>query len=153
MDSNHKPYDYEDSFRRMRDILGQSDDSYPETNSLPDRDRLTYTNGFYAYCSALFIDIRDSSSLPKKHRGPTLARLYRAYLSEAVAVLNSDVNCREVNIVGDGAWAVYNTASTDDIDAVFVLAAMLNSMVDGLNRELERAGFSLIRVGIGSTLR
>lgn len=149
MDSNHKPYDYQASFRRIREILGQPDVAYEETKTLPDRDRLTFTNGFYAYCCALFIDIRDSASLPSKHRRPTLARLYRAYLSEVVAILNSDTSCREVNIVGDGAWAVYNTPGKADLDRLFVLAARLNSMIKAFNRELARAGISPVRVGIG----
>ncbi len=62
MDSNHKPYDYEASFGRIRTILNQSDINYTEQHALPDRDKLTFTNGFYAYCSALFIDIRGGYS-------------------------------------------------------------------------------------------
>ena len=53
---------------------------------LPPRDDLTFNNGFYANCSALFVDIRDSSKLPDKHKRPVLARLYRSFVSEMVAV-------------------------------------------------------------------
>lgn len=149
MDSNYKPYIFLDSFNRIRTILNQPDISYTEQSSLPDRDKLTFTNGFYANCSALFIDIRGSSSLPGKYRRPTLARLYRAYISETVAILNSDLYCREVNIVGDGAWAVYNTPRKTDIDDIFNLAARLNSMVRVLNYELGKRKVDPIKVGIG----
>lgn len=149
MDSNHKAYDYVESFGRIRTILNQSDNDYTEVDSLPDRDKLTFSNGFYAYCSALFVDIRGSSKLPAKYKRPTLARLYRAYISECVAILNSYYYCREVNIVGDGAWAVYNTPRKTDIDDVFRLAYTLNSMVKVLNYELGKRNIDPIRVGIG----
>ncbi|MEV5335660.1 adenylate/guanylate cyclase domain-containing protein [Streptomyces werraensis] len=149
MESNHKPYRYEESFKRIKDILNQSDINYTEESELPDRSKLTFSNGFYAYCSALFIDIRGSSQLPKKYRRPKLARLYRAYISEAVAILNGLDSCREINIVGDGAWAVFNTPYKPDIDAVFSHAAMLNSMVKVLNYELKKKDIDPVSVGIG----
>ena len=149
MKSNYKVYDYEKSFGRIKEILNQPDLEYEEKDILPSRDDLTYSNGFYANCAALFIDIRGSSALPGKYQRPTLARLYRAYVSEVVAILNSSGNCREVNIVGDGAWAVYNTPLQTDLDEVFALSATLNSMVQVLNHELRKRSMDPIRVGIG----
>lgn len=149
MDSNHKSYSFLDSFDRIRNILNQPDVNYTEKDSLPDRDKLTFTNGFYAYCSALFVDIRGSSKLPSKYKRPTLARLYRAYISEAVAILNSDYYCREVNIVGDGVWAVYNTPNKSDINDIFNLTARLCSMIQVLNYELNKKRIDPISVGIG----
>jgi class 3 adenylate cyclase len=111
---------------------------------------LTFTNGFYAYCSALFIDIRDSSLLPDKYTRPRLAKLYRAFISEMVAIFNSDSSAREVNIVGDCVWGVYNTPSKTDIDDVFSLAYHANSLVKVLNYKLTKAGFEkTISCGIG----
>lgn len=149
MDSNFKPYDHVASFGRIATILNQADVDYEEVDALPDRSRLTYTNGFYAYCSALFVDIRKSSALPDKYKRPALARLYRAYVSEVVALLNSDPYCSEVNIVGDGAWAVYNTPRRSDIDDVFSIAAKINSMIKVLNYELRKRKMDPITVGIG----
>src|SRR4051794_39264276 len=119
------------------------------TRPVPDRDRLTCSNGFYAYCSALFVDIRGSSDLPSKHKRPTLARLYRAYISELVAVMNGDPACREINIVGDGVWCVVNTKLTTDIDDVFSTAARINELIDVLNCKLRKRGIEEIRIGIG----
>lgn len=149
MESNHKSYKYAESFKRIKDILNQSEINYTEEDQLPDRSKLTFSNGFYAKCSALFVDIRGSSKLPQKYRRPTLARLYRAYISEVVAVLNGLDGCREINIVGDGAWAVFNTPYKPDIDDVFRHAAMLNSMIKVLNCELGKKGIDPISVGIG----
>lgn len=149
MDSDDKTYDHVASFKRIDDILKQPDVNYEEVKELPDRDRLTFTNGFYAYCSALFIDIRGSSDLPAKYKRPTLARLYRAYISECVAIMNADLCCREINIVGDGVWCVVNTPKKSDIDDVFSTAANLNSMIKTFNYKLGKRGIGSIRVGIG----
>jgi class 3 adenylate cyclase len=149
MESNPKTYDFKASFARLSEILNQSDVAYEEVSSLPARNKLTFSNGYYAYCSALFVDIRDSSELPAKYRRPSLARLYRAYISELVAVMNGDPNCREVNIVGDGVWSVINTPMKADIDFVFSTAARCNSLIKTLNYKLQARGMDPIRVGIG----
>lgn len=149
MQSNYKTYSHTASASRMVEILNQSDINYEEKDSLPSRDKLTFTNGFYANCSALFIDIRDSSALPNKYQRPKLARLYRAFISEAVAVMNGDPNCREINVVGDGVWSVINTPYKDDIDSVFATAYQLNSMMKMLNCKSKTRDFEAIRAGIG----
>ena len=61
MDSNDKSYNYISSFGRIDDILALSQANYEEVKELPDRDRLTYTNGFYAYCTATATSTRASS--------------------------------------------------------------------------------------------
>lgn len=150
MDSNHKTYDYVASFSRVDGILAQSQSNYEEVDELPDRDRLTYSNGFYANCSALFADIRESSKLPDLYRRPALAKLYRAYISEMVAIMNGNEQAREVNIVGDCVWAVFNTPLKNHINKVFSTAAQANSLVKTLNYKLIKAGYSQpISVGIG----
>lgn len=149
MEAEYRAYDYLAGAGRIAAILGQTDASYEERDSLPSRDSLTYTNGFYANCSAVFVDIRKSSELPDKHTRPVLARLYRAFISEMVAVLASDPSCEEVSIVGDCVWAVYNTVYRRDIDDVFTIACYANSMVKVLNSELEAHSMTTISVGIG----
>ncbi|MFE2877476.1 hypothetical protein ACFXG6_20685 [Streptomyces roseus] len=150
MDSNFKPYDHVSSARRIKDYLTSPTGSYEEVNSLPDRDELTFSNGFYANCSAIFVDIRKSSQLPSHYKRPRLARIYRAYLSELVAIFNGDQNTREINIAGDATWAVVNTPYMTDVDAVFNLGAKAHSMVRVLNYELKKASYGQpIKVGIG----
>ncbi len=152
MDSNYKPYDYIASARRIDEYLAEAPGNYEEVDNLPDRDGLTYTNGFYANCSAIFIDIRDSSSLPKHYDRPRLAKLYRAYLSEMVANFNSDPGTREVNIAGDAAWAVVNTPYKTDIDDVFAFAYTANSLMILLNGKLAAAGYDRpVKAGIGAS--
>lgn len=150
MDSNHKSYNHISSFSRLDEILAASQSNYEEVKELPDRDRLTYSNGFYAYCSALFVDIRDSSKLPDLYKRPALAKLYRAYISEMVAIMNGNEQAREINIVGDCVWGVFNTPLKKHIDGVFSTAARANSLVKVLNYKLGKTGYSTpIKVGIG----
>lgn len=150
MDGNFKPYDHIASFSRIDEILAQPQGNFTESDSLPDRDKLTFTNGFYAYCTALFVDIRDSSKLPSNYKRPRLARIYRAFISETVAILNSDPHVREVNIVGDCVWAVYNTPRKTDLDDIFALAARVNSLESILNHKLTKAKYETpIYFGIG----
>ncbi|GAB3543084.1 adenylate/guanylate cyclase domain-containing protein [Arthrobacter tecti] len=150
MDGNYSSYNYVSSATRIREILDQPSGSFEESNSLPDRDRLTFTNGFYSYCSAIFVDIRDSSGLTDRHSRPVLAKLYRSFISEMVAVLNSSPLVREVNIVGDCVWAVYNTPQKPDIDAVFTIACFANTLKKLLNYELSRKGYEQMNFGIGA---
>ena len=63
MDGNFKTYSYTSSSERIKDILNQPAGAYEEVDGLPDRDKLTFSNGFYGMCSAVFIDIRDSARL------------------------------------------------------------------------------------------
>lgn len=149
MEGKYKVHNHVEGATRIRTILNQSDLDYKEVDSLPPRDDLTFNNGFYANCSALFVDIRDSSKLPDKHKRPVLARLYRSFVSEMVAVFAGFEKVREVNIVGDCVWAVYNTPYKADINSVFARAFIANSMVNILNKELEKRGITTITVGIG----
>lgn len=149
MDGNYKAYDHVASSGRIETILDQPSGSFEEADSLPDRDKLTFTNGFYGKCSAIFIDIRDSSGLTTKYKRPTLAKIYRAFISETVAVLNSSSIVREVNIVGDCVWAVYNTPLKADITEVFTIATRANTLLKLLNHHYAKNGIDALKIGIG----
>ncbi|MFE9219769.1 adenylate/guanylate cyclase domain-containing protein [Streptomyces lavendulae] len=150
MDSNYKLYDHVASASRIKEYLTGAQGSYEEVDTLPDRDKLTFANGFYANCSAIFVDIRGSSKLPDHYKRPRLARIYRAYLSELVAIFNGSSLTREVNIAGDAAWAVVNTPSKPNIDTVFAMGYRANSMVKLMNHYMQKANYGLpIKIGIG----
>ena len=153
MESNYAPYNHLSGLARIDDILAIPQSNFEEVDTLPSRDKLTFTNGFYANkCASVFVDIRDSSSLPSTYKRPALARLYRAYISETVAILNGCVKAVEVNIVGDCVWAIYNTPYKSDVDEVFAAIARVNSLMKVLNYKLNKAGYPTpIRVGIGAS--
>lgn len=149
MESNHESYSIDDSVARLDEILDNSDKSFEELKSIPSRDKLSFKNGFYVYCSCVYMDIRHSSDLATKYKRPTLAKIYRCYISEAVAVVNSSPECAEVNIHGDAVWGVFNTPYKKDIDAVFSVAAKLSSVIDIINCRMRRKDIDPVTVGIG----
>lgn len=143
-------YSIEDSASRMDDILNASDNDYEDNeNTIPSRNQLTYKNGYYVNVTALFIDIVGSSKLTDGHRRPTLAKMYRAFLSECVAIMNSWEMCKEININGDCVWGVFETPHTSDVDNVISVAAQLYSMIKILNYKLKNKNYETIAVGIG----
>lgn len=146
--TNYK-YDLDSSVSRIDEILDASNDEFVESDSIVDREKLTYTNGFYVHCTALFVDIRDSSNMTDAHKRPVLAKIYRSFISEMVALMNGHDTCREVNINGDCVWCVCETNYKKDIDGVFSLAAKACSLVDILNYKLKKKDFQRYEVGVG----
>ena len=147
---NTYTYKIEDSASRMDDILDANDNDYEDNgNTIPARDKLTYKNGYYVDVTAIFIDIVDSSKLTDGHRRPTLAKMYRAFLSECVAIMNSYGMCKEININGDCVWGVFETSTEMDFDKVTDVAAKLHSMINILNYKLRKKKYEEIAVGIG----
>jgi hypothetical protein len=146
--TTNKTYDFTASFERLQDIL-DSAETFESVNTVPNSDKLSYSNGYYFKCYAIFIDIRDSSTLPAKYQKRTLAKIYRAYISEVVALFQSSAKCKEINIVGDSIWAIYNAKTKDDVSEVFHAASAASSIINTLNYKLCKKGIDPIKVGIG----
>ena len=147
--TNRITYAVEKSAKRMDDILNAGSGNFSDSDTLPARSSLTYTNGYYVKITALFIDIVGSSDMTDEHKRPVLAKLYRSFISECTAIMNSESSCKEISINGDCVWGVFATPCKSDIDDVFSVAAKLNSMVKILNYKLRKKGYSTISVGIG----
>ena len=147
--TNRILYDVDKSAKRIDDILDASNSNYSDKDSISSRSSLTYTNGFYVNVTALFIDIVGSSDMTDEHRRPTLAKMYRAFISECTALMNASDQCKEININGDCVWGVFETPYKSQVDSVFSIAAQLNSLIEILNYKLEKKGYSTISVGIG----
>lgn len=148
--TNRINYDVEKSAERMDDILNAGSGNYCDKDSIPARSSLTYTNGYYVNITALFIDIVGSSDMTDSSRRPTLAKIYRSFISEATAILNdTGLSCKEISINGDCVWGVFETPLKSDIDSVFGTAARLNSMIKILNYKLKTKGYTQISVGVG----
>ena len=149
MESNYKNYNFEDSLCRLDEILNASDNSYEEKNEIPRRGRLSYTNGFYVDCTAVFVDICGSSELPQTHRRPVLAKIYRSFISEVIAIFNGYSICKEINIQGDCVSAIFDTTSQADFREVLVSCAQVNSLTNIINFKLQKKGYKTFKVGIG----
>lgn len=149
MEATNVKYDFENSLKRIDEILDADNKQYEEKDTLPSRESLTFTNGFYVDCTALFVDICDSSKLPNYQNRPVLAKIYRSFISELVALFNGADNCKEVNIHGDCVWAVFDTPYKKDIDNVYSTACKANALVNILNYKLEKKDYKTYKVGIG----
>lgn len=149
MEAKYSYYDYEKSIERIDEILNSSDASYEDKKSIPSRDQLTFTNGYYVDASVIFIDMRGSKALAEKHTRPVLAKMYRTFISELVAVLRGHGTVFEIYIEGDAVWGVFDTPTKPDIDKVFSTAAQAASLVDILNVKLKRKNYTQVNVGIG----
>lgn len=149
METKFMTYDVDKSAQRIDDILNTSSSSFSDSDVIPSRDRLTFTNGYYMNVTALFIDIVGSSDMTDSHKRPTLAKMYRAFLSECVAIMNGCDICKEISINGDCVWGVFETQKKSDIDYTLNIAARLNSLIYILNYKLQKKGYPEISVGIG----
>lgn len=146
---NTYTYKVEDSADRIDNILNASDDDYCDKTDVPSRNELTFKNGYYVDVTVLFIDIVGSSDMTDKHKRPTLAKMYRSFLSECVAIMNAETTCKEININGDCVWGVFDTPRKVDIYNVVSVSAKLHSFIQILNYKLRKKKYSEIKVGIG----
>ncbi len=144
-------YDVSKSAERIRAIINENDSSFEEVDDIPERSKLTFTNGFYVDVCAIFIDIRESSALTSEHRRPKLAKLYRSYISEIVALLNSYIDCKEINIVGDCVSGIFNGKTKAHLQNVVNAAAQINSLVKIMNYYFRKNDIVEISIGIGIT--
>ena len=149
METKYMNYDIERSSKRIDDILNLNNNAFEELSEIPSRDKLTFANGFYINVGAIFVDIRDSSNLTDEHKRPTLAKLYRSYISEVVAIINSYDDCKEINIVGDCVSAIFNARYQEQLQAMFSCAGKINSLVKILNYKLRKKNIQTISIGIG----
>jgi len=149
MEAKYSTYNHKKSIERIDETLNNSDANYEDRKSIPLRSALTFNNGFYVDCSALFIDMRGSKSLSENHKRPTLAKIYKTYISELVAVLQDHSKVSEIYIEGDCVWGIFDTPQKSDIDELFSTAAKAASLIDILNIKYKKKGYSEITVGIG----
>lgn len=149
MKATNEKYDFDKSLQRIDDILNSADNQFEYKKTMPSRDSLTYTNGFYVNCTVLFIDICDSSKLTSFQNRPVLAKIYRSFISEMVALLNSPASCREVSINGDCVWGVYDTPLQVNVNEIFDLSAKACSLVGILNYKLSKKKYKTYDVGVG----
>ncbi|MGF1909205.1 adenylate/guanylate cyclase domain-containing protein [Vibrio kasasachensis] len=150
MKAEYSAYDFAKSRERIDEILKGADADYKDKDSIPSRDDLTFTNGFNVKCSALFVDIRGSKAINAKHTKPVLAKIYKTYISELVAIMKNHPKVSEISIEGDCVWGIFDTPNKSDIDKVFNIACEVASLIDVLNIKLRKKKYSELTVGIGA---
>jgi len=90
MKVTYSAYDFEKSLKNIDNILNSSYNSYEKHKGIPSKERLKYNNGFDVDITVVFIDIRGSKELSNNHTRPVLAKIYRSYISEVIAVMKGD---------------------------------------------------------------
>lgn len=142
-------YNVSKSAERIDNILKIDNSKFEESKGIPDRSKLTYENGYYVNVGAIFIDVRQSSTLTDEHKRPKLAKLYRSYISEVVAILNSYEDCKEINIVGDCVSGIFEAQDKKQIQSMANASAEINSLIKILNYKLRKKGIVEVSIGIG----
>ncbi|MGP5217321.1 adenylate/guanylate cyclase domain-containing protein, partial [Psychrobacter celer] len=140
-------YDYKQGKNRVESIL----DNYmkiEERDKLPSDANFTFENGYISWVTAIFVDIRDSTTLFSKNDEDT-AKLVRAFTSEIIEILRNDENMREIGIRGDCVYAIYTTPSKEEIFECAKNTAYVNTFINMFNKLLEDKGKDKIRVGVG----
>lgn len=141
-------YDYKNGKSRIENIL---DDRLEvvEQNKLPHDEEFTFDNGYYSWVSAIFVDIRNSSSLFQNGNKEIVSKIIRSFTSEVIEVLRMDDNLREIGIRGDCVYAIYTTPQKADIRELYYKTAYINTYMRMLNKLLSYRGCPNISVGIG----
>lgn len=143
-------YDYKAGKQRLEEIL-DNDMEVVEQDKLPNDDDFTFTNGYYSWVSAIFVDMRDSTKLCANKDKKKLAKVFRSFSSEIIEILRDDDNLREIGIRGDCVYAVYTTPKENDELEIATKAFYINTFMKMLNKLLKDRNLPEIKVGIGQS--
>ena len=146
---NHYQFNINDSSTRIDRYLTQAVDAETVENVPAEKD-FTYDNGYYVDCCAVFVDIRKSSQLTYEDTKKNVSKIYRSFVSEITAVMQSVKQCKHINIVGDCVSGIFDTANQrEDLKEIFLMVAKINSIIKVLNGKLAKRDLPEIAVGIG----
>ncbi len=141
-------YDYKEGKKRIESILKDNMEVL-EKDKLPNDNELTFSNGYYSWVTAIFVDLRDSSKIFNKEDKEEVSKMIRSFTSEIIEILRKDDLLREIGIRGDCVYAIYTTPKQGDIDTIFTYACYVNTFLNMLNKLLEQNNFETINAGIG----
>ncbi len=144
-------YDYKAGKKRVEEILDSSLEVI-ESPKLPAGDEFTFTNAYESWVMAVFVDLRDSTTLMSGSDQAYVAKVVRSFTSEIIEILRGDNRERELGIRGDCVYAIYTTPLQTDTYDVFEKAVWINTYLKMLNAILKNKGFDTIKAGIGVAL-
>ena len=141
-------YDYKQGKKRIKNIL-DNQLTVVEQDKLPAIDKLTFDNAYKSWVSAIFVDIRDSTSLFTEEDKEKVSKIIRSFTSEIIEILRKDDNLREIGIRGDCVYAIYTTPFQSDIYECVDKAIYVNTYLKMLNKLLANKKYPTITAGIG----
>lgn len=141
-------YDYKQGKSRIESILKNKLEVYKDVK-IPNDDNFTYENSYYGWVTAIFVDIRDSSSIFSNENKVEVSKIIRSFSSEVIEILRDDENLREIGIRGDCVYSIYATPTQEDIYKVMDKVFYTNTFMYMLNKLLKNHKLKEIEVGIG----
>ncbi|MDN5082977.1 adenylate/guanylate cyclase domain-containing protein [Aliarcobacter butzleri] len=141
-------YDYKAGKKRIKEILNNKLQVI-ENNKIPNNDNFTFSNAYYGWVTAIFVDIRNSTDLFSKGNKEIVSKMIRSFTSEIIEILRNDDNLREIGIRGDCVYAIYATPNKQDDLEIINKSFYINTFMKMLNKLLVEKGFTTISVGIG----
>ncbi len=141
-------YDYKIGKERIEEIL-DNELKVVEQNEVPKDSLFTFSNGYYSWVSAIFVDIRDSSVLFADEDKEKVSKIIRAFTSEIIEILRNDDNLREIGIRGDCVYGIYTTPQKSDVLELADKTFYINTYMKMLNKLLKERSLPEIKVGIG----
>lgn len=141
--------DFKEMKSEINDII-TSKTAVQKSDTIPaSDDQFTFDNGIKTWVAAIFVDIRNSTSLFKNNDDEKTARIIRAFSQGIIEILSDDENFREIGIRGDCVYGVYSAPKQDDAVRVFDHAKEINSFLMLLNDVLKTNSFPIFEAGIG----
>lgn len=144
-------YDYKSRKKKVEEILDNTN-FINEVKSFPNNDNFTYENGYKAWLSAIFIDLRNSTQLFTQNSEIDVAKVIRGFTSEVIEILKKDTQdneLKEIGIRGDCVFAVYSTHFKNELYDVYQRAVYINTYLKMLNKLLDKRNLPNIKAGIG----
>lgn len=154
MRSDYRKYDFEARLKIIEETLSSSLDTRDREGSFNIKE-MNDNQAIYIECVSIFVDLRDSTKFVQDSNlyRKSLGKIYKTYISEIVAIVNSFRTCWEIDIVGDCVSAVFiNKRKDDDIYKDGLSAAsMCNGMLKVLNEKYKQKWGDkvFIKAGIG----
>lgn len=144
-------YNFRKGKERVDEILKNSI-TLTKGKGIPNGEEFTFTNGYYDWVTAIFIDIRDSSQLFSKkglNDKKRTAKLIRAFTSEIIEILRDSNDLKEIGIRGDCVYAIYHTPFKKNVLNCANMTFSINTYLNMLNKLLENRGDLPFKAGIG----
>ena len=141
-------YDYINGKRRGNEILNDSNEIEVK-EKVPKENDFTFHNGYFAWVTAVFVDIRDSTSIFAENKKTSTSKIIRAFTSEVIEILKNDDNLREIGIRGDCVYAIYTTSQKYEDYEIANKVFYVNTFMKMLNKLLQNKNMKTIKVGIG----
>lgn len=141
-------YDFSNGKKRIENILNDSNE-IEEKDKVPSEEKFTYHNGYYAWVTAVFVDIKESTKLFTENRKTSTSKIIRSFTSEIIEILRNDDNLREIGIRGDCVYAIYTTSTHEEDYEIASKTFYINTFLEMLNIILENRKMNKIVAGIG----